>query len=132
MFNIPATGMSTYMFNIIEPSGHGWPDFYIPPLKELTKMSWFEEISIDPLCYFCGKSITKIRGKDPDSLAIHSVDGNHNNFTPSNKVPSHFSCHSRYHARNASKETLLKRSISVKKTMAEDRALWPEIRARLK
>lgn len=44
-------------------------------------------------CYFCGEKITKLEGKNAESLAIHSLDGNHENFDPDNKVPTHNSCH---------------------------------------
>lgn len=48
-------------------------------------------------CHFCGESIIKMSGKDSDSLLIHSLDGNHNNWDPKNKVPVHRGCHSRFH-----------------------------------
>lgn len=48
-------------------------------------------------CYFCGKEVTKLSGQDSDSLVIHSVNGNHDNWTPENKVATHLGCHSRYH-----------------------------------
>jgi hypothetical protein len=51
------------------------------------------------ICYFCGEPITARKG-DPrtkDSLDIHSLDGNHDNWEPSNKVPTHKKCHVSYH-----------------------------------
>ena len=48
-------------------------------------------------CCFCGEEIMKLSGKDSDSLAIHSVNGDHNDWTPENKVAAHISCHGRYH-----------------------------------
>ena len=50
------------------------------------------------LCYFCGEEITKFRGRDPDSLALHSLDGDHDNWAPENKIFCHYGCHNRYHA----------------------------------
>lgn len=32
-----------------------------------------------------------------DSLSFHSLDEDHNNWDPANKVPVHHSCHRRYH-----------------------------------
>lgn len=49
-------------------------------------------------CHFCGKEINKLSGKEQYNLAIHSLDGNHENWDPSNKVPAHQGCHSSYHS----------------------------------
>ena len=49
------------------------------------------------VCYFDGKSITKFEGQDSDSLLIHSLDGNHENWAPENKVLTHHGCHQRFH-----------------------------------
>jgi len=51
------------------------------------------------ICYFCGGEITK-RGRDGGSLLIHSLDGNHNNWDPENKVSTHKKCHAEHHAKN--------------------------------
>lgn len=48
-------------------------------------------------CHFCEKRITKLRGKTSESLAIHSLDGKHENWEPNNKVPAHMTCHLKYH-----------------------------------
>ncbi len=48
-------------------------------------------------CHLCGEEITKLEGQDSDSLAIHSLDEDHENWNPTNKMPAHNSCHSRYH-----------------------------------
>ena len=47
-------------------------------------------------CYFCGEEVTKIVGSERDSLNIHSLDGDHENWSPENKVPTHQGCHSRH------------------------------------
>lgn len=51
-------------------------------------------------CFFCGGLITKLTGCDADSLAIHSLDGNHENWKTENKSPSHIRCHSIFHNKN--------------------------------
>ena len=48
-------------------------------------------------CYFCGEEVTKLMGCDGDSLHIHSLDENHENWDPTNKVPTHVACHTRHH-----------------------------------
>jgi len=48
-------------------------------------------------CYFCGEKVTKLRGLNGDSLYIHSLDENHENWDPANKVPTHNACHVSYH-----------------------------------
>ena len=50
------------------------------------------------LCYFCGKEINQLEGCNPESLAIHSLDDNHENWDPSNKTPAHLKCHSSFHS----------------------------------
>jgi hypothetical protein len=63
-------------------------------------------------CYWCGEEITKLTGLDSDSLFIHSLDGNHENWNPENKVPCHHKCHSTYHIsgdKNPNKILALKR-----------------------
>lgn len=48
-------------------------------------------------CYFCNEKIMKLRGRDGESLSIHSLDENHENWNPTNKVPTHTACHTQYH-----------------------------------
>lgn len=48
-------------------------------------------------CYFCGEEVTKLSGRDRDSLVIHSLDENHLNWSHDNKVPTHRGCHNRHH-----------------------------------
>ena len=38
-------------------------------------------------CHFCGEEVVKLEGKTGDSIHIHSLDGNHENWDPVNKVP---------------------------------------------
>ncbi len=49
------------------------------------------------LCVFCGKEITELKGQGSKSLALHSLDGNHDNWDPANKVPVHIACHTGFH-----------------------------------
>lgn len=49
-------------------------------------------------CYFCWKEVTKLRGLNGDSLDIHSLDENHENWDHANKVPTHHACHVSYHS----------------------------------
>ena len=52
----------------------------------------------DPLlCHFCGEEITRLENLFSDSLVIHSLDGDHENWDPANKVPAHHGCHVTYH-----------------------------------
>ncbi len=59
----------------------------------------FRERSPDGLlhCYFCDGEVSKLKGQDSDSLNIHSLDGNHDNWDPANKVPTHYWCHLSHH-----------------------------------
>ena len=65
------------------------------------------------ICYFCGELIT-IRGNGGDCLLIHSLDGNHNNWAPENKVPVHNKCHTKFHhtGKITLKETRERQSLS--------------------
>jgi len=47
-------------------------------------------------CHFCGDKITKF-GWEAESLCFHSLDGNHDNWIPSNKTPCHRACHMTHH-----------------------------------
>lgn len=73
--------------------------------KKCNKLRWgktrklIEGLKRPILCYFCGKEITKLEGLDVDSLVFHSLDGNHDNWDPQNKVPAHHRCHLRYHTK---------------------------------
>lgn len=48
------------------------------------------------ICYFCNKPITKL-GREKESLCIHSLDENHDNWDKENKVPTHRKCHTSFH-----------------------------------
>lgn len=67
------------------------------------------------ICYFCGEGIIKKRGQDRDCLCFHSVDGDHDNWAPSNKVPAHQGCHNSYHKegdKNPAKRPDVRRKLS--------------------
>jgi len=51
------------------------------------------------ICYFCGEEITRKYGTRTESLVFHSLDGNHNNWDPENKVPAHHGHHISYHGK---------------------------------
>lgn len=48
-------------------------------------------------CHFCGEEIITLKGSNSDSLVIHSLDENHENWSHDNKVPTHRGCHVRFH-----------------------------------
>ena len=49
------------------------------------------------ICHFCGSEVTDIEGRTDESLVIHSLDGNHENWEPDNKAPGHNNCHCSFH-----------------------------------
>ncbi len=55
------------------------------------------KITMPQICYFCGEEIVKKYGAESDSLCFHSLDGDHDNWVPSNKVPAHCGCHITFH-----------------------------------
>ncbi len=61
------------------------------------RLRLIESLGKPLLCHFCGREITKLDGQDTDSLVVHSVDGNHDNWDHSNKTPAHQCCHVTYH-----------------------------------
>jgi hypothetical protein len=73
-------------------------------------------------CSFCEKPITNLIGHNDDSLVIHSLDGNHENWSPDNKVPAHNSCHVIHHhaGKTASVDTRLKMSKSHKRRFSNE------------
>ncbi|KKL51521.1 hypothetical protein LCGC14_2294670 [marine sediment metagenome] len=48
-------------------------------------------------CHFCAEEVIGLEGRNKDSLVIHSLDGDHENWTPENKVPTHHGCHGSHH-----------------------------------
>jgi len=60
--------------------------------------SKYLSLSLDiPLtCSFCNGEINQA-GINADSLVFHSLDGNHDNWDPVNKVPVHRKCHPTVH-----------------------------------
>ena len=69
------------------------------------------------LCHFCGGQITELEGRESGSFILHSLDGNHKNWTPENKVPAHRDCHIIYHqtGKTVSRETRRKVSLSLRR-----------------
>lgn len=61
---------------------------------EIFRVRSFDEVI---RCYFCGDEVTKLKGQNHNSLSIHSLDGNHENWNPINKVPAHIACHTSFH-----------------------------------
>lgn len=49
-------------------------------------------------CYHCNNLII-VRGVTREGLVFHSLDGNHNNWSPENKVPVHRKCHPKVHSK---------------------------------
>ena len=76
----------------------------------LRYMELIRDLEKPILCYVCGKEITKLRGRDANSLVFHSLDGDHENWEPSNKVPAHNGCHIRHHNNNRSLKTVKRMS----------------------
>lgn len=64
-------------------------------------------------CYFCGELVL-LSGHNGDCRVIHSIDGNHENWDPENKVPVHNKCHTCYHwdALSQVKKDVLSRKLS--------------------
>lgn len=61
------------------------------------RKEFIETLGEKLLCHFCDKPITKMNGIKSPSLLIHSLDGNHANWAPDNKAPTHHGCHSSFH-----------------------------------
>lgn len=78
----------------------------------IRKTKLLKTFSIPLLCYFCGLEVTVLNGKAPESLCFHSLDFNHDNWSPENKVPAHKKCHNSYHSMHSSLETRLKISLA--------------------
>ena len=87
------------------------------------------EIMLPQICFFCGELITK-RGHKGDCLIVHSLDGNHDNWESSNKVPTHRKCHNTIHLKGSHRTEETKRKMS-----DYTRRMWfnlsPEERAEL-
>lgn len=71
------------------------PDHPTNPEAEYRKRL-IESLDGDITCFFCGEEITKF-GMGSKLLVIHSLDGNHDNWDPENKVSAHKGCHMKYH-----------------------------------
>ena len=84
------------------------------------------------VCYFGGNPITKFEGKESDSIAIHSLDGNHNNIVPENKVPSHKGCHHIFHNTGKVMSEKSKKKIGLAKLGDKNPMKRPEVAAKFK
>lgn len=71
---------------------------YVKKARDIQKEEIIENFEKPLRCYFCGELITIMEGKKAESFAGHSLDGNHWNFEPENKVPTHRGCHSQWHS----------------------------------
>ena len=96
-------------------------------MKLVTKFKDEEEkkthVVLKPtVCFFCSELIVKL-GKDSDSLCVHSLDENHDNWAPENKVPSHISCHTRFHKTGKHHTEKTKKKISLAK-LGEKNAMF--------
>ncbi len=65
--------------------------------KSERRLSLIEGYEKPLLCQFCGKEIINLKNSYSDSLVIHSLDGDHENWDPANKTPAHNGCHITYH-----------------------------------
>lgn len=54
-------------------------------------------IHMPQICSYCDEEITEKYGLDGECLIIHSIDGNHDNWTMHNKTPMHKRCHMSHH-----------------------------------
>jgi len=65
-------------------------------------------VSLPLPCHFCGKDITEKyaekHGGNSETIIFHSLDGNHDNWDPSNKVPAHRGCHTSFHMKRVWKD----------------------------
>lgn len=60
-------------------------------------------------CFFCRKPVTVMTGKTWKSFVGHSLDGDHDNFDPDNKVPTHRGCHSSWHSSDPENRNKIKK-----------------------
>ncbi len=56
-------------------------------------------ITMPQICHFCGEEIVDKFGNNKYSLVFHSLDGNHSNWDPENKVPAHRGHHMSHHSK---------------------------------
>ncbi|GAG62643.1 unnamed protein product [marine sediment metagenome] len=65
---------------------------------------------------------------DKDSLLIHSLDGNHENWKPENKVAMHFGCHTIFHNKNRPRKIVTPETRKKISQSLKGRILSPEHR----
>jgi len=85
------------------------------------------------VCAVCGERITKLKGKDKDSICFHHSNDDHGDNRLSNRESMHFGCHTRiscqqgsgFSGRKHTKESKRKMSKSLKKSWEMRRLLSP-------
>jgi len=65
------------------------------------------------ICHFCGKEVKKLDELNGESLVIHSLDDNHDNWASENKTPAHRRCHTKFHSPSKNPEVAKKISIAL-------------------
>lgn len=65
---------------------------------QIKNKRWIGQHESPIFCYFCEKEITELKGRNPKSFCLHSLDGNHDNWNEENKKAAHYGCHNHYHA----------------------------------
>ena len=65
-------------------------------------MCWMLLRKYQPNCTICGQAFTEsdLPNRGIDLITEHHLDGNHLNFTLSNREYAHRSCHKRYHVKD--------------------------------
>jgi len=74
------------------------PRHYMRARRAKQKEEMIETFEKPLKCYFCKGLITVMEGRTAESFVGHSLDGDHWNFNPENKVPTHRGCHSSWHS----------------------------------
>ena len=73
------------------------PRHYQRVRQEKIKLKLIASFLQPMLCYFCGEPVTLLNGKKAESIAIHSLDVNHENWDYKNKTPPRFLYPSFFH-----------------------------------
>ena len=71
------------------------------PLRVM-KNEYFEHIQSlgnGIICYYCGNTIIKFKRRDSDSLVVHHLNGDHNDWNFDNLTTFHYGCHTKYHVK---------------------------------
>lgn len=73
------------------------------------------------ICYFCGEPITVVRGLSSDAKVVHSLDGNHDNWDPDNKVLAHNGCHHTFHCKGIARPDMMDDKNPMKRSEVRDK-----------